>query len=218
MATEVKATLAAALAALLIASVAHAAEVLEHPQDVLRTDVVGVEWAAPGGSPAPQVVVEYRHGLFWITETSAETGDVLVADEGEDVWSARWQPGYDSPAGIHRIRVEGEGYGLTTDPFRVLPCECVMPNRVRAKWRHGRYRLRVSAAYAPVSARGFLALPTQVTTGQTLVRVLRDGHRVGSVLLRYRQGKFRGSWRAPRVPRNSLVFQLVTLKDAFGNG
>ena len=84
MATEVKTTLAAALAALLIASAAHAAEVLEQPQDVLRTDFVEVEWAAPGGSPAPQVVVEHRHGLFWVTEASAETGDVLVADEGED--------------------------------------------------------------------------------------------------------------------------------------
>ncbi len=218
MATELKTTLAAALASLLIAPAAQAAEILESPQNAPRTDFVDVEWAAPEGAPAPEVLVEYRHGLFWIPETSADAGEVLAADEGEGVRSARWPPGYDTPAGIHRIRVEGDGYALTTNTFRVLPCECVMPNQVRAKRRGSRYRLRVSAEYAPISARGFLTLPQRVTTGRPLVRVLRDGRRMGSVLLRYRRGKFRGSWRAPRVPRNSLVFQLVTLKDAFGNG
>ncbi len=54
---------------------------------------------------------------------------------------------------------------------------------------------------------------------------MRDGHRIGSVRLRYRRkvasrpatGKFRGSWSGPRGPRHSFVFELVSLTDGFGN-
>jgi hypothetical protein len=101
-----------------------------------------------------------------------------------------------------------------------------VPNRVKARWRNGRFKLSVTAEYAPAPAAGFPSLPKRVTTGRPLVRVMRDGHRIGSVRLRYRpkvasrprgRGKFRGSWSGPRGPRHSFVFELVSLTDGFKN-
>jgi hypothetical protein len=129
------------------------------------------------------------------------------------VWSARWQPTYFAPSGAYRIRVDG----LASEEFRVSPCSCVLPNQVKARWRNGRFRLSLTAEYAPPPPGGFAAFPTRVTTGRPLVRVMRDGRRIGSVRLRYQRGKFRGSWRGSRRPRHSLVFQLVALTDGFKN-
>jgi hypothetical protein len=94
----------------------------------------------------------------------------------------------------------------------------VIPDRLRAKWRNGRFRVRVTATYAPGSVAGFSLAPSRVTTGRPLVRVLRDGRRIGSLRLRYRRGSFRGTWPGPHGPRHSIVFQLVSLTDGFRNG
>ena len=76
-------------------------EIIEQPRSVKRGEVVQVVWT--GGSPdeaeAERVVVERRHGLSWRTEASGGTGQVLLEDEGDGVWSARWQPTYYSPVG-----------------------------------------------------------------------------------------------------------------------
>jgi hypothetical protein len=124
MATRAKNTLGAALAVLALAGVAQAAdsvpEITEQPRSVKRGEVVRVVWT--GGSPdvaeAERVVVERRHGLSWRTEANGGTGRVLLDDEGDGVWSARWQPTYYSPVGAYRITVDG----LTSDDFRVRPC------------------------------------------------------------------------------------------------
>jgi hypothetical protein len=217
--------LTCAVAMLGVAPAAQAAnpepEIREHPQGVKRTEIVRVEWAVgspPAASDAfPKVFVERRHGLRWVTEAREGTGRVLLEHAGEGVWSARWQPTYYSPSGTYRIRFEGADYALTSNEFRVRPCRCVIPHQVRTKWREGRFRLRVKAEYAPGPPAGFRPLPTWVTTGRPLVRVFRDGRRIGSVLLRYKRGGFRGSWRGRRGSRDSVVFQLVALSDGFGN-
>jgi hypothetical protein len=216
MATSAKTILLALAAAALIAAPgAQAAELLSHPVSVERTKVVQVDWTAPDAPEAPAVVVERRHGLDWVTEG---TGDVLVSNADADAWTARWRSTYYSPSGTYRIRVEGSDYSLTSKEFSVRPCDCVIPHPVRAKWSDGRFRLRMTAEYAARSIPGFAALPAAVTTGRPLVRVFRDGRRVGSARLRYKGGAFRGSWTGPRGPRNSMVFQLVSLRDVFGNG
>jgi hypothetical protein len=206
------------VAALAFAPVAQAAEISEQPRDVRKGQIVQVGWAGDSsyGADAPAVVVERRHGLAWMTQASGEAAGLVVEELG-GAWSARWQPSYGSPSGVHRIRVEGADYALTSDEFDVRPCVCVIPNQLRSEWRRGRFRLWVTAEYWPGPARGFLTLPRVVTTGRPVVRVFRDGRRIGSVLLRYRRGKFRGSWPGPRGPRNSVIFELVSLTDGFGN-
>jgi hypothetical protein len=206
------------VAALAFAPAAQAAEVTEQPSNVRKGQIVQVAWQAESGddADAPAVVVERRHGLEWVTQVDGGSG-VVLKGLGDGAWSVRWQPSYDSPSGAYRIQVEGEDYELTSDEFRVRPCVCVIPNQVRSKWRKGRFRLRVTAVYGPGPARSLLALPRRVTTGRPLVRVMHDGRRIGSVRLRYRNGSFRGSWRGPRGPRDAVVFQLVSLTDAFGN-
>lgn len=210
-------------AALAMAVGAHAsdlaAEISAHPRDVRRPAVVGIEWA---GADPLNVIVERRHGLRWVTEARDRSGEVLTEGLGEGAWSARWQPTYYSPSGTYRMRIEATGLALTSGEFRVKPCLCVLPGALRARWHRGRFRLSVTADYAPAPAGTFRELPRWVTTGRPLVRVLRDGRRIGSVRLRYRpeeneRGRFRGTWPGPRGPRNSVTFQLVALTDAFGN-
>ena len=220
MAIDAKTTLArltACLPLLVGAAVAHAAdpalEISEQPDGVKRAEIVHIVWA---GEPA-QVVVEHRHGLSWVARASTAGDDVRLQETDEGTWSARWQPTYDSASGTYRIRVEGDGSSVTSDDFRVRPCRCVIPNRLRSKWRDGRFRLAMTADYAPGPPGGYQALPSEVTTGRPLVRVMRDGRRIGSVRLRYRRGKFRGGWAGPREPQGAVVFQLVALSDGFGN-
>jgi hypothetical protein len=205
MAISVKTTLGTAAAVLALAVPAQAAEITEQPENVRRGEVVQVVWTGESSD----VVVERRYGLDWLTDES----EVRVEDLGDGAWSARWQPTYFTPAGTYRIQVDG----VTSDEFRVRPCICVLPNPVKARWRKGRYRLSLTAEYAPGPPDGFIALPRRVKTGRPLVRVMRDGQRVGTVRLRYRRKKFRGKWRGERGPRHSLVFQLVTLTDAYRN-
>ncbi len=227
MATDAKATparlakrlvLGAAVAVLAVAAVAQAADpptaIVDQPRTVKRGEVVRITWT--GG--ASEVIVERRHGLFWRTDA----GNLVLKDEGDGVQSALWQPAYYTPSGRYRFRVDG----VASATFRVRPCVCVIPGQVRAKWRKGRFRLSLKAEYAPAPFRGLHVRPKRVTTGRPVVRVMRDGRRVGSVRLRYRprvaskphgRGKFRGSWRGPRGPRYSLVFELVSLTDGFNN-
>jgi hypothetical protein len=136
-----------------------------------------------------------------------------VADEGDGVRSARWQPTRFSPSGTYRVRVGT----LVSDEFAVRPCECVIPGRLHSRWRDGDFRLRLKAEYAPASIGEFRLRAAPVLTGRPVVRVLRKGRRIGSVLLRYERGAFRGKWAGPRGTRDSLVFQLVSLTDGFGN-
>ena len=207
MAISAKTTLTAVLAVLALAAAASAAdlvpEILKQPRNVQRGQVVRIAWTGE----ASNVAVEHRHGLFWLTDTS----EVVVEEEGDGVFSARWQPTYFTPSGLYRIRVDG----LTSEEFRVRPCWCVLPNQVRSRWRKGRFRLSLTAAYAPPPPGGLRTLAKRVTTGRPVIRVMRDGRRIGTVRLRYKRDKFRGSWRAPRGPRHSLVFELVSLTDRF---
>ena len=214
MAISAKTTLlGVVIAALALVPAAQAAEIREQPASVEKPGIVEIEWTAESAD-SPTVVVERRHGLDWVP---AETGGIRVDEVAEGVWAARWQSSYDSPLGAYRIRVEGADYALTSDPFTVRACVCVIPNELRSKWREGAFRLRVTAEYWPASADSFLTLPTWVTTGRPVVRVFRNGNRIGSVLLRYRAGKFRGTWRGPRGSRDAVVFRLVSLNDGFGN-
>jgi hypothetical protein len=229
MDTDAKATLArvrtrlaptVAAAALIAAAAAQAArpaaEISTQPQGVSRPAVVRMEWTG-ASSVDPRVFVERRHSLAWVAQASTAGDGVVVADLGDGLWSASWHPAFHSPSGMHRMRVEGGDYELVSEAFRIRPCRCIVPNQLRSRWRRGRFLLSVTADYEPASLAGLRALPSRVTTGRPVVRVLRDGRRVGSVRLRYRRGKFRGSWRGPRGPRYATVFQLVSLTDAFGN-
>jgi hypothetical protein len=218
MAISAKTTFLLLAAALLLAPAAQAAEWSEEPRDIRKGQIVQVKWLGEpsADADAPTVVVEHRRGLDWVIQADGGTG-VALDDLGDGVRSARWQPSYGNPSGAHRVRVEGEGYELTSEEFRVRPCLCVIPNQLRSKWGGGRFRLRLTADYWSEPAGSLVSLPRRVTTGRPVVRVFRDGHRIGSVLLRYRKGTFRGTWRGPRGPRDSIVFQLVSLTDAFGN-
>ena len=213
MAISAKATLAA-LAVLALAPTAQAADPAfsVQPTDTVRTQITHVEWVVAGDS-SPQVLVERRHGLRWVAEARDAADKLLVAYEGDRVWSARWQPTRYSPSGTYRVRVDT----LVSDEFAVRPCECVIPGQVRSRWRDGAFRLRIRAEYAPASIGQFRLPATLVETGRPVVRVLRNGRRIGSVRLRYKRGAFRGTWAGPRGRRNATVFQLVSLADAFGN-
>jgi hypothetical protein len=220
MVISAKTTLVVLLALALLAPAARAQTedpepaITEQPTDVARPNVVGVEWA---GEEA-QVFVERSQGEEWVIEADEETGDVLVeaADE-EGAWYGHWQPTYESPAGTYRIRIAGEAYELTSDEFKVRRCKCIFPNPVRAGWRDGRWLIRVTARYMTEPPEGFLELPTRVTTGRARVRVYRDARAIDTVRLRYRNGKFRGKWRGRKGPPDSMVFQLISLKDRWGN-
>jgi len=213
MAISAKATLAA-LAVLAAAPTAQAADPAfsVQPTDTVRTQIARVEWVAAGDSSA-QVLVERRHGLRWVTEARDAADRLLVAYEGDGVWSASWQPTRYSPSGTYRVRVDT----LVSDEFAVRPCECVIPGQVRSRWRKGAFRLRVRTVYAPASTGEFRMPAARVQTGRPVVRVLRNGRRTGSVRLRYKRGAFRGKWAGPRGPEHSTVFQLVSLTDGFGN-
>jgi len=208
-----------AVLALALAAPAQAlgAEITDQPADTVRTEVIHVAWTDESPEAAPQVLIEHRHGLDWETAADDDTATLTVRDDGDGLWSARWLPTRYTPSGAYRVRIEGEGYSLVSDVFEVEPCECIVPGPIRARRRDGVFRLRMTADYAPLTAGGFLLLPKTVQTGRPVVRVLRDGRRVGTVRMRYRSGAFRGAWKGPRGPRNSLVFQLVSLTDAFGN-
>jgi hypothetical protein len=212
-------TTALAVAALVLAGPAHAYAVepviSQQPVDTARTQLAEMSWV--GGSASQHVFVEYRYGLQWIAMARDGAEHVVLTDEGDSVWSARWLPTRYSPSGTYRIRVEGPGYTLVSDEFGVAPCDCVVPDPLKVRWRKGAFRLRLTAEYQPLTMAGFQLLPLAVETGRPLVRVLRDGRRVGSVRLRYVRGVFKGIWPGPRGPRHSVVFRLVSLTDGFGN-
>ena len=210
MAISAKITLALTALALMAPASALAAEISEQPTDTARTEIARVEWT--GDSPG-QVLVERRYGLDWVTAAS----DLAVKQESDGTWFARWQPGRYSPSGTHRIRVEAAGETLVSSEFEVTPCECVIPGTVRARWRDGRFKLRLKAEYAPAGIGVFRLPAAPVQTGRPVVRVMRDGQRIGSVRLRYRRGAFRGAWNDRRGSEDEVVFRLVSLTDGFGN-
>jgi len=209
MVISAKITLVLAALALMAPASAVAAEIREQPADTARTEVVRVEWT---GASADEVVVERRYGLSWVVAAT-----VTPEQTGAGVWSARWQPGRDAASGTHRIRIEEAGETLLSDEFQVRPCECVIPGLLRWKWRKGHFRLRVKAEYVPAGFGEFRMPGAEVRTGRPVVRVLREGRRIGSLRLRYRDGAFRGRWAARRGPQASVVFRLVSLTDAAGN-
>ena len=217
MAISAKTTLAALALALApaVPVQAQAAEISVQPSDTVRTKVATMEWT--GGEASPSVFVERRHGLRWVTQARDGAQTVTVTDEGAGDWSARWLATRYTPGGAYRIRVETGDDTLVSDDFDVRPCQCIVPRLLHTRWRHGGFRLRLKADYAPATAGGFLLLPVTVQTGRPLVRVMRDGRRIGSLRLRYRDGAFRGTWPGPRGPKHAVVFELVSLTDAFGN-
>ena len=209
MVISAKITLALTALALMAPAPALAAEIREQPADVARTGITGVEWAADA---AAEAVVERRYGLSWVVAAS-----VAPEQEADGDWFARWQPGREAQSGTHRIRIGVDGETLLSDEFEVRPCECILPNGLHWRWRDGRFRLRLTADYAPAGAGEFRLSADPVTTGRPVVRVMRNGRRIGSVRLRYRRGAFRGTWRSARARRAAVVFSLVSLADGFGN-
>ena len=234
------------------------AEISEQPKTIRRTEITRLEWS--GGSPAvardwfPSVFVERKRGARWQVEAREGTGDVLLLHEGSSVWSARWQPTRYTPTGTYRIRVEGvrqeadgvADYKLSSKTFRVRPCSCVEAGRLRARYRGHSWRLSVIGEYSPGPAAGFRLLPDWVHTGRAVVRVLRDGHPVKRLRLRYHKaratlrrkvkvrnldgrrlavttkepvdrGAFKGRWRHARGKPSQFVFELVAIRDGFGN-
>jgi neutral ceramidase len=233
-------------------------EIREQPKDVRRTEVTRMEWV--GGSPRvaegwlPQVIVERKRAAGWRPVAREGTGDVLLAHEGDSVWSMRWQPTRSAPAGIYRVRVEGlrqtaeglERYELGSTEFRVRICRCITAERLKVRYEKGAWRVRISASYDPGPTAGFRLLPDWVTTGRAVVRVFSDGRRVGRLKLRYRRaphvlrrrvfvnnldgrelpvttrelidrGEFKGRRRGRRGKAHQLVFELVSLRDRYGN-
>jgi hypothetical protein len=216
MAISAKTTLVVIALALAVPTQALGAEIRQQPADTVRAGHATMEWA--GGDASPKVFVERRHGLDWVTEAREDADNLSLAhDDDADVWSASWLPSRYTPAVTYRIRVEGTDYVLVSDEFDVHPCECVLPGPVHSRWREGAFRLRLTAEYVDAPVPGFLSLPARVTTGRPVVRVFRDGRRIGSVRLRYASGAFRGKWASRRGPRHSFVFRLVSLTDGFGN-
>jgi neutral ceramidase len=149
-------------------------------------------------------------------------------------------------AGARQAADGPSGYEVVSDDFRVRICRCISPGLVRARWRRGAWRLSVPAAYDPGPSAGFRLLPVWVRTGRAVVRVLRDGRQIARVRLRYRRdlrmlrrrvlvnnldgrelpvttrepadrGVFKGAWPGRRGLRNQIVFELVSLRDRFGN-
>jgi neutral ceramidase len=171
----------------------------DQPDSLRRTELARFEWF--GGSPRvpsgwfPKVLVQRRHGLRWRTEAREGTGELLLAHEGESVWSARWQPTRYTPLGVYRIRVSGtrqaaDGpteYGLVSKEFRVRQCRCITARRLRARYSRGAWRFQLAGEYYPGPAAGYRLLPDWVRTGRAVVNVLNDGRRVARVRLRYRK-------------------------------
>jgi hypothetical protein len=219
MAIDAKTTLTTALAvaALTLPASAHAADpaISDQPTDATRVQLTQMSWI--GDSADQRVFVEYRHGLDWVTVTRDGAEDLVLTDEGDGGWSVAWLPSPNSPSGTYRLRVEGDGYTLVSDEFDLSPCDCIVSNPLRARFRDGAYRLRLTAEYLLRTATGVPRRPLAVDTGRPVVRVLRNGRRIGSVRLRYVRGAFRGVWRGRRGPRHSVVFRLVSQTDAFGN-
>jgi hypothetical protein len=219
MAIDAKTTLTTALAvaALALPASAHAADpaISDQPTDATRVQLTQMRWI--GESASQSVSVEYRHGLEWMTITRDGADDLVLTDEGDGRWSVAWLPSPDSPSGTYRIRVEGDGYTLVSDEFDVAPCDCLVANPLHVHFRKGAFRVRLTAEYLLGAAAGFPREPLAVDTGRPVVRVLRNGRRIGSVRLRYTRGAFRGVWRGRRGPRHSVVFALVSMTDAFGN-
>jgi neutral ceramidase len=230
----------------------------EQPLSLRRTEVARMEWV--GGSPRvaedwfPHVFVERKRGSGWRLEAQEGTGDVLLFHEGDSTWSLRWQPTRYTPAGTYRIRVEGmrqgpeglEKYELGSEQFRLRFCRCITPEPLKARWRRGAWRLSAKAGYDAGPISGFRLLPVWVETGRAVVRVLRDGHQVKRLKLRYKRhqsvlrrrtlvknvdgrdlpvttrepvdrGAFEGVWRGRRGKRNQIVFEMVSLRDRYGN-
>lgn len=218
MAINAKTTLTTALvvAALTLPASAHAADAVisDQPTNVTRLQLTEMRWI--GGSAAQEVFVEYRSGLEWMTIVRDGAENLVLTDEGDAGRSVAWLPTRDTPAGTYRIRVEGEGYSLVSDEFDVSPCDCLVPNPLHVHYRDGAFRLRLTAEYVPRTVAGF-RLPLTVETGRPVVRVMRDGRRIGSVRMRYVRGAFCAVWRGRRGRRHSVVFALVSMTDAFGN-
>ena len=232
--------------------------ITDEPDGVTRTQIARIDWV--GGSPRvardwfPQVFVERRNGLGWRTEAREGRGELLLAHEGDSAWSARWQPLRRTPAGVYRIRIEGTrqtaagpaDYRLVSKEFRVRICRCIIPGRLKARYRAGAWRLSVSATYVAPPAAGFRLMQTRVETGRAIVQVMRDGRKVKRLRLRYRRqkailrrkvsvqnvdgrrlpvttrepivkGPFAGKFRGPRGKRDEFVFRLLSLRDAYGN-
>ena len=93
---------------------------------------------------------------------------------------------------------------------------CVLADPLRSKWRDGRFRLRLTAEYPSAGVGDFRAVALKFGPAGRWC-VLRDGRRIGSVRLRYRDGAFRGRGAGPKKPPASIVFRLVSLTDGAGN-
>jgi neutral ceramidase len=148
--------------------------------------------------------------------------------------------------GLRQTAAGLEKYELGSEEFRLRICRCIAPRLLRARWARGAWRLRVTAGYDAGPAAGFRLLPVWVETGRATVRVLRDAREVKRVKLRYRRdmrvlrrrmlvknvdgrdlpvttrepvdrGAFMGSWRGGRGKPHEIVFELVSVRDRYGN-
>jgi hypothetical protein len=139
-----------------------------------------------------------------------------------------------------------ERYELGSHEIEVGVCRCISPGLLKARWQKRAWHLNVSAAYDPGPLGGFRLLPDWVATGRPVVRVLQDGHEVDRIRLSYakdkrvfrrralvknvdgrrlpvttrepiERGSFRAVWRGGRGVRHQMVFELVSLRDRYGN-
>ena len=186
MAISAKTTLAGALTALALAAPAHAAEIVEQPASVERGAAMRIAWT---GGPA-EVVVERRHGLSWVTDASAVSSE---QDARRHCGPHAGSPRISTPLGTYRIARSTESPRRSSTSGRAGASSRTGCAR---RWRDGRFLLTLTAEYAPPRPGSFHSASDAVTTGRPVVRVMRDGRRIGSVRLRYSGGKFRGSWNA----------------------
>lgn len=171
-----------------------------------------------GGSPevardwVPVVSVQRNVGRNWKTVAREGAGEILLWERtvtpGNNLWTALWQPLFDTPAGAYRFFVEGRRqiatgdvpYTVESDTFHVGPCDCIEtieaigdPVSVTTE-PGGGVRIRVEAVYPVDNGRlrsppsglfDVRLLPERVTTGHALVDVIDDGMLVDTLTLSF---------------------------------
>ena len=171
-------------------------------QPVATSGATPVRFDWRGGSPdvardwVPVVSVQRNVGRNWKAIAREGAGEILLWERtvapGDNLWSAVWQPLFDTPPGNYRFVVEGRRqiasgdvpYTVESDAFHVGPCDCITPGEVeRGATSGGGLRIRVEAFYPDVS--DVRLLPERVTSGQALVDVIDDGSVVDTLSLSF---------------------------------
>lgn len=136
-------------------------------------------------------------GRNWKTVAREGAGEILLWERtvtpGDHLWTAVWQPLFDTPPGDYRFSIEGRRqiasgdvpYTVESDTFHVGPCDCIEAGALTvAAEPGGGLRFRVPADY-PVVDGSLRLLPERVTTGRALVDVIDDGSIVDTLSLSF---------------------------------